>query len=243
MKILFIFLFLTFIGPIWILATRQIDFSLHWQTADRSSAQLAPKTDEVVIQVYSARAFNWRGIVSTHVWIAIKPKNKSAYKVYQVIGWLALRGLPPLLVQEDIPDRMWFGQKPKVICEAKGERAEKLIPQIEQAAKDYPYANEYVTWPGPNSNTFVAYVARQVPELHLALPSNAIGKDYLPSPYFFAKAPSNTGYQISILGVFGVMLALKEGLEINILGFVYGFSPLTLTLKLPAIEIGPGTKC
>lgn len=246
MKLLILFLTLTFIGPLWILASRQIDFSLHWQTADRSSAKLAPdpqQVKEAVIQVYAARAFNWRGIVSTHVWIATKQKNQSTYMVYQVIGWRALRGLPPLMMQEDIPDRMWFGQKPTIVCDVRGERAEKLIPQIEQAAKQYPYADHYETWPGPNSNTFPAFIARQVPGLHLAMPSNAIGKDFLPFPQFFASAPSHTGYQFTVLGLFGVLIALKEGLEINFLGFVYGISPLTMTLKLPGIEIGPGARC
>ncbi len=79
----------------------------------------------------------------------------------------------------------------------------------------------------------IAYIALQVPGLHLALPSNAMGKDYLSPITFFAHAPSGTGYQFSLWGIFGIILAKQEGLEINLLGFVYGFSPATRTLKLP----------
>jgi hypothetical protein len=43
-----------------------------------------------------------------------------------------------------------------------------------------PYPNTYRPWPGPNSNTFLAHIARQVPELVIQLPSNAVGKDHLP---------------------------------------------------------------
>ncbi len=40
-------------------------------------------------------------------------------------------------------------------------------------------ANEYTALPGPNSNTFPAWIARAVPELGLELPFSAIGKGYI----------------------------------------------------------------
>ena len=46
------------------------------------------------------------------------------------------------------------------------------------AAKDYPWPTTYKAFPGPNSNTFVAWVANQVPELELKLPFSAIGSGY-----------------------------------------------------------------
>jgi hypothetical protein len=38
-----------------------------------------------------------------------------------------------------------------------------LIERIDQAARAYPHAGEYAAWPGPNSNTFTAHVARVAP--------------------------------------------------------------------------------
>ena len=70
--------------------------------------------------------------------------------------------------------------------------------------------------------------------MQLTLPSNAIGKDYLVDS-FFTKTPSGTGYQLSFYGVFGLTIARSEGLEINLLGLVYGFSPAMMTVKLPGI--------
>jgi hypothetical protein len=230
-----IFLFLTFIGPLYIFFFDHIDLKADYRTASRRSSELAPAAkdySDAIIQVYAARAFNWRGIFALHLWIAIKQKNETSYKVYQVIGWRTLRGLPALSDETDLPDRFWFNQKPKIILDIRGEKAELLIPKILSAIKRYPYPNEYKTWPGPNSNSFIAYIAREVPELQLALPSNATGKDFVGNP-FFVKAPSGTGYQFSLYGYFGIMLALKEGLEINLLGLVYGINPLTLTIKLP----------
>jgi len=96
----------------------------------------------------------------------------------------------------------------------------------------YPYPKEYTVWPGPNSNTFIAHVAREVPELELALPSNAIGKDFTGASVV-AAAPSGTGYQVSLGGILGLTLARKEGFEVNVLGLVFGANPLNFTLSVP----------
>lgn len=235
---LLIFLVLTLIGPTWIILTKQIDFNTHWQMADRQSAHLAPNpmtTKEAVIQAYAARAFHWRGIFSSHTWLAFKEKNSDSYVVLQVIGWRQFHGMSAVVMQHDVPDRAWFGQKPSVILDLRGLAAEKLIPQIIQAVKNYPDAAVYQLWPGPNSNTFIAYIARQVPELGLMLPGNAVGKDFLPDGKIFARAPSGTGYQVSLLGVFGLLLAKEEGIEINFLGGVYGFDFQRMKVKLPGL--------
>lgn len=231
-----IFLILTFAGPIWLILSQQINFTTNWQHANRDSAHLAPDpqtTTEAVIQVYAARTFSWRGIFAVHTWVAVKPKDAQQYTTYQVIGWRLYAGYSPLVIAHDIPDRYWFNQQPHIILEIRGKAAENIIPKIDTAARAYPYPNEYWHWPGPNSNTFIAFIARQIPEMKLALPSNAIGKDYLPIKSFFAPTPSGSGYQISIYGILGIMLAQEEGLEINFLGLVYGLSPKKALLKLP----------
>lgn len=237
MKAVIAFLFMTFIGPLWILLTNQIDLNTDWRTANRASAHIAPdpkKITEAVIQVYSARAFSWRGLFSVHLWLAVKAKNADQFTVYQVIGWRSYHNLAPLVAETDVPDRYWFNQKPRLTFDLRGKKAAALIPKIVAAVKSYPYS-KYNLWPGPNSNTLLAYIARQVPALNLALPANAIGKDYLPLFTFFTRAPSNTGYQFSFLGILGILLAQREGLEVNVLGFVYGVNPIQKIIKLPGI--------
>jgi hypothetical protein len=90
-------------------------------------------------------------------------------------------------------------------------------------------------WPGPNSNTFTAHLAREIPELHLTLPSTAIGKDYLPLSRIVSRTPSGTGYQLSVFGMLGASVAGDEGLELNVLGLVFGVDPRNFALKLPGI--------
>ena len=241
-----LYLVLTFAGPLFLIVSKKVEFTADYHTAHRDSAHKGPDPrviKEAVVEVYSARAFNWRGMFSVHTWIAVKPKNADSFTVFQFIGWRLLQQLPPTVISQDVPDRLWFNQQPSILLDIRGSEAEKLIPKIERAAANYPFSNQYAAWPGPNSNTFIAWVARQVPEMHLALPSNAVGKDYLQGSPFFTTAPSGTGYQFSLYGLLGLMISRKEGFEINLLGLVYGFNPATLTLKLPGfgdITLLPG---
>ena len=153
-----------------------------WRTASRESAGIAPDpavTEEAVVQVYGARAWGWRGWFAIHTWIAAKRTGEESYKVYDVVGWRGNRGQPVMRITEDIPDRHWFGEKPKIIKEHRGEGVDQLIDKIEKAALSYPWKKEYRVFPGPNSNTFVAWIGKEVPELDLDLPFTAIGSGYV----------------------------------------------------------------
>ncbi|TVT56369.1 MAG: DUF3750 domain-containing protein [Sedimenticola thiotaurini] len=125
-----------------------------WRAASREPAGIAPDpsiTSEAVLQVYGADAWGWRG----------------------------RRGAPVMQIKQDVPDRYWFGERPKVIKEYRGEGVDALINAVEKAANSYPWKNRYTVFPGPNSNTFTAWIAKRVPELELELPLSAIGKSYV----------------------------------------------------------------
>lgn len=234
----FIWLVLTFAGPLWQLASGKVDLKSDYRTANRDSAGLAPtpaQEKEAVIQIYAARAFNWRGMFASHSWISVKEKNAAEYIVYQVVGWRNYRGLPALSIEKDLPDRNWYNEVPKLLLDIRGEKAETLIGKIDAAARHYPYAQPYHVWPGPNSNTFLAYIGREVPELGLMLPGDAVGKDFLMNGQFFAKAPSGTGYQFSVYGVFGLTIATNEGIELNLLGLSYGLRFYPFSIVLPGM--------
>ncbi|MCZ6641485.1 MAG: DUF3750 domain-containing protein, partial [Gammaproteobacteria bacterium] len=64
-----------------------------------------------------------------------------------------------------------------------GQSAEALVERIHAAALSYPYADEYSMWPGPNSNSFTAWIGLEVPELGLSLPAKAIGKSWMTDEY------------------------------------------------------------
>ncbi len=153
-----------------------------WRTASRESAGISgdPKTvKKAVIEVFAADAFSWRGWFAVHTWLAVKPKDADFYTVYEVVGWNQNNGLPALRQYETkTPDRYWYGAKPERVLFLHGEKAERLIPTVLEAVDRYPYKNEYKLFPGPNSNTFPAWVGKQVPELELDMPLRAIGSGY-----------------------------------------------------------------
>lgn len=226
------------IGPLLVVACGKVNISSDWRTADRSPQGIAPRAEQepgAVVQVYAARAFNWRGIFAVHTWIAVKPAGAANYVVHQVLGWQARRGLPVVVSRIDEPDRSWYGNAPELLVDIRGGEATELIPKIAVAIAAYPYKDTYTLWPGPNSNTFVAHVARQVPELGLELPTTAIGKDYLNNGELIGPAPSGTGWQVSMFGLLGLTLAQSEGLEANILTANFGIDLSPLSLKLPGI--------
>ena len=209
-----------------------------WRTASREPAGLAPDpatTHEAVIQAYVARAWGWRGYFGVHSWIAAKPSGASQFTVYEVIGWRLYHGGTSLAISNRAPDARWFGALPEVVAEIRGDGVDAVIDRIDRAARAYPFAGEYTVWPGPNSNTLTAWLGRAAPELKLDLPPTAIGKDYLPAGTIMASAPSGTGYQFSLLGLFGVLVGAEEGLEINLLGLTFGIDPLDFAVKLPGV--------
>ena len=193
------------------------------------------------MQVYAARAVRWRGYFGVHTWIAVKPANAAAFTVYEVTGFDLRRGGSAVRVSQRPADGRWFGSGPRLLADVRGAGVDVLIAKIERAVAEYPYQDSYRIWPGPNSNTFTAFVLRRVPELRVDLPAHAIGKDYLGS-HLFARSPSGTGVQGSVFGALGVLAAVEEGLELNVLGLTFGIDPNDLGVKLPLVgRLGFGT--
>ncbi|HBH02220.1 MAG: hypothetical protein A2W08_04750 [Candidatus Rokubacteria bacterium RBG_16_73_20] len=209
-----------------------------WWRLERGPSGQAPDpaaTREAVAQVYAARTVGWRGVFAVHTWIAVKPSGAPAYTRYEVIGWGVERGVPAVRVNRAGPDDHWFGDRPARLVDLRGPRVDALIARIEAAVAAYPYPASYRTWPGPNSNTFTAWVGRAVPELGLALPPTAIGKDWLPNGDVLGPAPSGTGVQLSLWGVAGLLVSWEEGFELNLFSLVFGVDVKRPALKLPLV--------
>lgn len=206
-----------------------------WRSASREPVGLAPDAalvKEAVVQVYGARAVGAKGLFGVHTWIATKPTDASQWTIFEVIGWRLRWSSSVVVVRNREPDGRWFGAESELYAEKRGAGVDKLIERVTKAANDYPYAKEYQAWPGPNSNTFTAWIGRAVPELEIDLPATAIGKDYLGSA-FYAAAPSGSGFQLSLGGVLGIAASGVDGLELNVLGLNFGVSPNGI--KLPMV--------
>jgi hypothetical protein len=204
-----------------------------WSTADWSSAGILPAaaaSPTAMIHVYAARVGRWRGAIAHHTWIVLKERGADRYSRFDKVAWGQ-----PIKLDNWAPDARWFGHEPQLIGTVTGSQAEALIPKIRAAIAAYPHrgAGGYALWPGPNSNSFTADVLRRVPELGIALPPTAIGKDWRADGRWFGTTPSGTGYQVSIAGLLGLSIARAEGIELNVLGLVFGVDVLAPAIKLP----------
>jgi len=154
----------------------------NWSELERGPSGQAPDpatTSEPVVQVYAARTVGLRGLIAVHTWIAVKARDAKAYTRYEVIGWGVDRGLPALRVNRSGPDNYWFGDRPERLVDLRGDGVDTIVERVEAAVAAYPYPSTYRMWPGPNSNTFTAWIGQRVPELNLKLPTSAFGQNYL----------------------------------------------------------------
>lgn len=210
-----------------------------WRTASTAPVGWAPDPGEytpAVVQVYAAPTVGWRGTVGDHTWIAAKAAGATHYRRYEVIGFrLARTGSAVVETDTATPDQRWYGSPPKLLQDIRGPEAEKIVDALPAVVEAYPHRKKYRVWPGPNSNTFVAYVAREIPEMRLTLPGKALGKDYLMGAKVLDRAPSGTGIQFSLGGVLGLLVAWQEGIEVNVLGLVFGADPMSLAITLPGV--------
>ena len=154
---------------------------MNYKKASRESANLAPDPayyTDAVVMAFRAKVWGVRGLFADHTWLATKGQGADQYTVYEVIGWRKYSGRSVVRIAPDVPDRHWFGSRPHIMSDVRGEKARPLVARIDAAARSYPYPDEYSAFPGPNSNTFTAWIAKQVPELGLKLPMRAIGRGY-----------------------------------------------------------------
>jgi hypothetical protein len=75
------------------------------------------------------------------------------------------------------PDDGVGGGPSRLVVVWEGEAAQRIV-QVLNAAESYPFCHLYHYWPGPNSNTFVAWVLREA-GIEYALDPRGIGQRYL----------------------------------------------------------------
>jgi hypothetical protein len=217
------------------------DEFLAWHQADWSSTGMLPPArtkPDAAVYVLAGRTGRWKGVFAHHSWIVTKEPG-AGYTRYDKVGWGR-----PVKVNGWPPDGRWLGHAPTLVAAIEGPEARRLIPKIKAAIARYPYnrSGDYLVWPGPNSNSFVAHVLAAIPEAGIVLPPTAIGKDWRVDQRVFGRASSGTGFELNLGGYFGITLAWVEGLEVNVLGLVTGIDIRRPAIKLPGFgRIGMGT--
>ncbi|MEM7069350.1 MAG: DUF3750 domain-containing protein [Pseudomonadota bacterium] len=235
-KRLVLFVFIVFALPALVsFATWQAnaDRPSNWHTANWNTAGILPKASEnpdPVVYVMAARTGRWKGAFSVHSWIVTKEANSKRYNRYDKVGWGS-----PIRVNNYAADANWYSNPPVILKTFHGKEAQLLIPKIEAAVKSYPHSRHgnYSIWPGPNSNSFIAHVLNEVPELDLVLPANAIGRDFISGGEYILIDPDWMNIQVNLDGYLGFAIGKRSGLELQFMGLVAGLDFSKPGIKLP----------
>jgi Protein of unknown function (DUF3750) len=202
--------------------------------ADWSSAGLLPAASSLepaAIRVFVARTGGLKGAVAHHSWLVIKPKGAARWVRYDVVGWGT-----PVRANGFLPDARWYGNQPELVGRVDGDAAQAAIPRMLAAIEAYRWRHrgDYVVWPGPNSNTFVATILAAAPELSIRQPATAIGKTWPTDGSYASLSPDGQGIRLSFKGVVGLNIGWDDGIELTLLGLT-----AAIDLRHPALEL-PG---
>ena len=75
------------------------------------------------------------------------------------------------------PDEGVGGGPARTDAEWRGAEASRIVSVLKDVENRYPFCDRYLPWPGPNSNTFVAWVLREA-GIEFPLHWKALGQSY-----------------------------------------------------------------
>ena len=236
-----LFIFVVFIAPAlatiaWWAAS---DRPHSWSAADWSSSGTLPRADEdgeAAIYLMAARTGGLKGALAVHSWIVWKEPGAREYTRYDKLGWGS-----PVRRNHRPADGRWYSNTPQIVHAVTGPDAARLIPRFQRAIESYPYAmnGDYRLWPGPNSNSFIAHLLREVPEFGATMPPNATGRDFAPGPLAIDWTVDGRDLHVTFGGFAGLAIGANSGFELHFLGLVAGIDPSRPALKIPALGLVP----
>lgn len=121
-------------------------------------------------------------------------------------------------------------------AEFSGDDARRLI-EVLRRPEDYPNHDDYLIWPGPNSNGYARWVLAEA-AVSVDLDPKMVGKDWLgPLGFSAGWTPTRTGIHLDLLSL-GVAVGLQDGLELHLLGGTFGIDLWPPALKTPFGRLG-----
>jgi hypothetical protein len=202
-----------------------------------------PRDEPWLVVVKSARLpsfAGWYGAFAHHTWIDVKRGKEDEWQRVEVAGQHSGVIVSSVDAEECRADLWQVERAVHVLGVVEGEAARRIAEQLPRvaAAHEAEYAESYRRWPGPNSNTFAAELAREIPELAFVADPNAIGKDW-DGGFGAGLTSSKTGVRADT-PVVGFAVGACEGVELHLLGLTLGVSFWPPGLELPFLPRLPG---
>ena len=118
------------------------------------------------------------GLIAVHYWFVVIDERSGSCERWEVWQTKNAGGRAVEHVHCDLkhPDAGVGGGPMRIATRWRGRDA-LAIYEVLQRPESYPHRSRYLPWPGPNSNTFVAWVLREARIEH-RLGIRALGKNY-----------------------------------------------------------------
>ena len=203
------------------------------RTPQPSAVATAP---DWIVLVKSARVPPWSPWITQfahHTWLDVKRGSEEQWWRAEVQGRDVGVVFAPIAAASARKE-LWIDRRAvRLLATIDGEPAHRIAQRLESlcAELDARYAADYLKWPGPNSNTFVADLARELPDLAFVFDGNAVGKDW-PGWIDAGLTPSKSGLHLDT-PLLGAAVALREGVELHLLGFTAAVRLFPPSLALP----------
>jgi len=197
---------------------------------------VVPPAGEPAALVGSAALVHPMNDLARHPWVALRDRD-GGWERWEVMccpdnggemGTVRRSSIDPL------DDHGGGGGDVRIHGVWSGSEAERIAACVRREAPAYPHRDRYHAWPGPNSNTFVDWLARRC-SLGVDLPGPSIGKDYR-GVIGVSTTGGGTGVQLET-PLAGLKIGLTEGIEVHFLGLALGVDLWPPALIVP---LGPG---
>ena len=135
-------------------------------------------TRDCIVQLRYASLPHGLGVVADHYWFVVTDEGSGERHRWEVWQSPDAGGRSVGHVHCDLkePDAHVGGGPTRIAAVWHGQEARALRAVLERP-DDYPNCHRYHYWPGPNSNTFAAWVLRKA-GIDYALPWRAIGAGF-----------------------------------------------------------------
>jgi len=175
-------------------------------------------------------------VIAVHYWFVVFDTRENAWSRWEV--WQDA-GVSPTSwghIQKNLqaPDAGVGGGKCRISAEWRGEKATRIIEVLHRPL-DYPYRNTYRAWPGPNSNTYPAWVLHKA-RVSADMDPRAIGKDYCGAIGGGASL-TRSGLHLDS-PVVGFTVGAEDGVEVHVLCLTFGVDLLRPAIKTPFGRLG-----
>jgi len=116
------------------------------------------------------------GFLAVHYWFVVDDGERHRWEVWQSAN-AGGTSIGHLHCDLKAPEANVGGGPTRLAAEWRDEDARRIAEVLSRCAGDYPFCARYFPWPGPNSNTFVAWVLAEAKIEH-RLGWRALGRNY-----------------------------------------------------------------